>query len=151
MRSLISQQKKLLKRFVGLKQIFEGRYVTARKVDDYAYLVVAKSSWYAFPRAPVPFYRDEAATDGSGLVTDWDAFPDGTTWLEAAAAAGPAVPACDCADVKYVVGDSLDDFTVVVAISMRDVVAARIEPSTREVVATARPTRPSTRLATRSI
>ncbi|KAH8060240.1 hypothetical protein JL722_5206 [Aureococcus anophagefferens] len=97
------------------RQIFEGRYVTARKVGDFAYLVASKSAWYAAPRASVPFYRDETFDDGFAIDVD-----DGGSYAEAAGAAGDAVAVCACGDVQYVtaVETALDDFTVVVAVDV---------------------------------
>jgi len=114
------------------RQIFEGRYVTARKVGDFAYLVASKSAWYAAPRASVPFYRDETFDDGFAIDVD-----DGGSYAEAAGAAGDAVAVCACGDVQYVtaVETALDDFTVVVAVDVSDVAAAKAAPSTKTVLA----------------
>ncbi|KAH8095169.1 hypothetical protein JL720_2447 [Aureococcus anophagefferens] len=113
------------------RQIFEGRYVTARKVGDFAYLVASKSAWYAAPRASVPFNRDETFDDGFAIDVD-----DGGSYAEAAGAAGDAVAVCACGDVQYVtaVEAALDDFTVV-AVGVSDVAAAKAAPSTKTVLA----------------
>jgi hypothetical protein len=44
------------------RQIIEGSYVSARKVDSYAYLVLAKRTYWADPRGSVPFYQRENST-----------------------------------------------------------------------------------------
>ena len=44
------------------RQIVEGSYVSARKVDSYAYLVLAKRTYWADPRSSVPFYQRENST-----------------------------------------------------------------------------------------
>ncbi len=79
------------------RQIIEGSYVSARMVDSYAYLVLAKRTYWADPRSSVPFYQRENSTT-----------------ME---------PAVACDDVVFLntVSDSLDDFTVVAAINMDDV------------------------------
>ncbi|KAH8068310.1 hypothetical protein JL721_6886 [Aureococcus anophagefferens] len=86
------------------RQIFEGRYVTARKTFD----------------------------DGFAIDVD-----DGGSYAEAAGAAGDAVAVCACGDVQYVtaVETALDDFTVVVAVDVSDVAAAKAAPSTKTVLA----------------
>ena len=106
--------------------------MTARKVGDFAYLVASKSAWYAAPRASVPFYRDETFDDGFAIDVD-----DGGSYAEAAGAAGDAVAVCACGDVQYVtaVKTALDDFTVVVAVDVSDVAAAKSAPSTKTVLA----------------
>lgn len=85
------------------REIIEGSYVSARKVDSYAYLVLAKRTYWADARSSVPFYRSE----------------------DAAALAGPInetlmAPAVACDEVVYLntVSDGLDDFTIVAAIDM---------------------------------
>ena len=82
------------------RQIIEGSYVSARNVDAYAYLVLAKRTYWADPRSSVPFYQRENSTT-----------------ME---------PAVACDDVVFLntVSDDLDDFTVVAAIDMDDVDAA---------------------------
>mmetsp|Transcript_27053 Transcript_27053/g.84108 ORF Transcript_27053/g.84108 Transcript_27053/m.84108 type:complete len:676 (-) Transcript_27053:87-2114(-) len=112
------------------RHVFEGRYVSARKIDTFAYLVVARSSWYVTPRASVPFYRDETFEDGFAV-------DDGASYAEAAAAAGPAAPICGCGDVTYVSAAStnLDDVTVIVALDVSDATAARTAPATVETIA----------------
>ncbi len=79
------------------RQIIEGSYVSARKVDSYAYLVLARRTYWADPRGSVPFYQSE-----------------NSTWME---------PAVDCDAVVFLntVSENLDDFTVVAAIDMDDV------------------------------
>ena len=79
------------------RQIIEGSYVSARKVDAYAYLVLAKRTYWADPRGSVPFYQRENSTS-----------------ME------PAV-ACDEVVFLNTVSENLDDFTVVAAIDMDDV------------------------------
>ena len=44
------------------RQIVEGSYVSARKVDSYAYLVLARRTYWADPRSSVPFYQRENST-----------------------------------------------------------------------------------------
>ena len=87
------------------REIIESSYVSARKVGSYAYLVLAKRTYWADARSSVPFYRSE----------------------DAAALAGPInetlmAPAVACDEVVYLntVSDGLDDFTIVAAIDMAD-------------------------------
>ena len=44
------------------RQIIEGSYVSARMVDSYAYLVLAKRTYWADPPSSVPFYQRENST-----------------------------------------------------------------------------------------
>ncbi|KAH8061346.1 hypothetical protein JL722_3959 [Aureococcus anophagefferens] len=73
-------------------------------------------------------------TFDDGFAIDVD---DGGSYAEAAGAAGDAVAVCACGDVQYVtaVETALDDFTVVVAVDVSDVAAAKAAPSTKTVLA----------------
>lgn len=119
------------------RQVREGSYVDARRIDEFAYIVVARGeSWGVVPRAAVPFFRDENFVNDDEIETTFasNIRQEETTYH--AAAQGPTVPSSACEDVSFSspVFSELAQFTSIVAVRLG--VEDAVEMTTTETIAT---------------
>ena len=100
---------------------------TARKIDDFAYLVVSRTqSWGAVPRSAVPLYRDEIFDDDLDVLRSSAKSGDDDVGA-VAASAGPMSPLCDCTKVGHEssASDDLGEFTTLLSFDLRSPKKAR--------------------------
>uniref|UniRef100_A0A7S3JZW4 Uncharacterized protein n=1 Tax=Aureoumbra lagunensis TaxID=44058 RepID=A0A7S3JZW4_9STRA len=122
------------------RQIREGYYISGRLIQDTAYLVISRQSWYA-NSGPwlVPYYRDEIFDqyldlNQSALLPEEISID---LWQQFAARI-PLTNACDCTDIAYAwpMNSELGEFSSVLAISLASVDEATTVPVASDTVAT---------------